>query len=135
MPYTIQHLKDNLVYITWNRTPGITEAQRFVAELDGIVRRAEQDLYFISDLRQGRIIDIRVIQMLSRLAQHENWGGSVAFTTDPVSRSFVNIFQGMILENKDRNGMFDEFEKAYAFLEQLRPGITAGIDWNDVLGG
>lgn len=135
MPYTIQWLKDNFVYITWQRTPGITEAQRFVAELDDIVRKAEQELYFMSDLRRGRIIDIRVIQMLSRLTQHDNWGGSVAFTTDPVSRSFVNIFQGMILENKDRNPMFDEFEKAYAFLEQLSPGITDGVDWDAVLDG
>ncbi|MCA9912299.1 MAG: hypothetical protein KC496_03085 [Anaerolineae bacterium] len=135
MPYKIQWLKDNLVYITWKRTPGITEAQRFVSELDGIVRNSEQKLYFMSDLRRGRIIDIRVIQMLSRLTQHENWAGSVAFTTDPVSRSFLNIFQGMILENKDRNPMFDEFEKAYSFLETLSPGITDGVDWESVLNG
>jgi predicted trehalose synthase len=135
-PYTIQQLKKNLIYIFWARTPGITEAHQFVRELQSLLDAEEENqLFFISDLRRGRIIDIRVIQMLSRLSQHEKWAGSVAFTTDPVSRSFVNIFQNMIVEHKERNMMFDEFEKAYAFLEQLEPGIMGDIDWQAVLAG
>jgi len=134
--YTIYRLKDNLLYILWSRTPTITEAQQYVAKLQRILdAQQETDLYFMSDLRRGRIIDIRVIQMLSRLSQHERWGGSVAFTTDPVSRSFVNIFQNMITEHKERNMMFTEFEMAYSFLEQLEPGITQDIDWTALLDG
>ncbi len=135
-PYQIHRLKDNLIYITWSRTPGINEAQQFIMELQQLLAAEECGaLYFMSDLRRGRIIDIRLIQMLSRLSQHERWAGSVAFTTDPVSRSFVSIFQNMISEHKERNAMFDEFEKAYSFLEQLEPGITEGIDWQKVLDG
>ena len=135
MTYSIQPLNNTLIYVTWHRTPSTAEAITYIDKLKQLLDATPNQLYFISDLRQGRIIDIRVIQSLSKLASHASWAGSVAFSSDMISRSFVNIFKNMVIDPNDHNVMFDEFEKARAFLEMLKPGITENIKWEAILAG
>ena len=133
MSYTIQHLSKELIFISWKGTPSTNVAKQFIKELHEIVNISDKAIYFMSDLRKGRIIDIRVISELGRLTQHKNWGGSVAFTNNIISKTFVKTFRKLSFNQQESNAMFDEFEDARAFLEHLKPDVTDGIDWLTVL--
>jgi hypothetical protein len=56
---------------------------------------APQPLYFLSDLRKGRIVGMRAIAELGKCTQHPKWAGSTAFTQNPISRLFVDSFRSM----------------------------------------
>src|SRR5688500_6457245 len=88
-PYTIQQVTPQLVYIKWLRNPSDAESHQFLYDLHNILERATQTQYFISDLRRGRIMSVRAINQLSQLVQHQQWGGSTAFSQNPISKMFV----------------------------------------------
>ncbi len=133
MAYEIQKLSEQLVHIRWERTPNFAQCQEFITELRDIVETSEIGLYFISDLRRGRIIDVKTIQRLSQLTQHENWLGSVAFTANPLSDIFAGTYRNMLVNKKESNTIIPEADKALAFLESLQAGLTDDIDWASVL--
>lgn len=133
MVYEIQRLSEKLVHIRWDRTPNHAQCQEFIVELRDIVEASEDGLYFISDLRKGRIIDVKTIQRLSELTQHENWLGSVAFTANPLSDIFAGTYRSMLISKKESNAIIPEADKALAFLESLQTGLTDNIDWESVL--
>ncbi len=62
--YRINIISNQLVYIAWDKNPLRDEAYRFIDDLTVILDDATQPLYFLSDLRHGRIIDIRAIQFI-----------------------------------------------------------------------
>jgi len=132
MAYQIQQLNSQLVYIRWLKTPDTQTSQRFLEELTSLVESASDGVYFMSDLRQGRIIDIKQLQQLGILSQHANWLGSVAFSENPLSNVFANTYHRMLTNNKERNLIVKEADKALAFLETLQEGITEGIEWKVV---
>lgn len=132
MVYNIRSMNKRLFYITWQRTPTSNEARGFLKDIKQLLDSADDLIYFISDLRRGRIIDMRIIQRLSALSEHPNWGGSSAFTQDAISRIFVSNFRRMIIKDQEKNGFFDRPEQALAFLESIEPGLTSEIPWNDM---
>ena len=133
MMYKIQQLNEQLIYIRWNRTPGDAECKAFMTELRALVHNNEKGLYFISDLRKGRIIDLDTINQLSRLTEHKNWLGSVAFTINPLSNIFAGTYRNMLIKEKEKNIIVPEADKALAFLESLQEGLTNDIDWEVIL--
>jgi hypothetical protein len=134
MSYHLMALNSRLIFITWERSPTHNEAQAFLHNLERWLNHATQPLYFISDLRQGRIVDIRVINQLGQLTKHPNWGGSTAFSQSPLSKIFVGSFQKMAHSAKETNSFFDMPEQAINFLEVIAPGVTQDIDWHAILG-
>ena len=130
--YMIQHIKPNLVYIRWTRNSKTADENLFIHELSNLLDNAEEVIYFISDLRKGRIIGMRAIYKLSQLTQHEKWAGSTAFSENPISRLFTNNFERNVA-NHDANVIYDHPEDAIAYLESLCTGITSNIDWIEIL--
>lgn len=133
MVYNIHSMSEKLIWISWERTPTSQEAGDFLNQLKKLLDDADGLIYFISDLRRGRIIDMRVIQQLGALSAHPNWGGSSAFTESPISKLFVGNFQRMVVKDAGKNSMFDQPEQALAFLEALEPGLTENIAWNEMI--
>jgi len=132
--YTIEQVTPQLVYITWLRNPTDAETQQFLQDLNKILGNATQAQYFISDLRRGRIMSVRAINQLSQFTQHKHWGGSTAFSQNPISKMFAGNFHRMSRDN-EHNSMFDQPEQAIAFLEALQPGLTSGVQWSELIGG
>lgn len=131
--YRINIISDQLVYIAWDKNPLRDEAYRFIDDLTVILDDATQPLYFLSDLRNGRIIDIRAIHLLSELTTHRNWAGSTAFSENPLSKLFTMTFRKGIFNDLDRNTFFATPEEAISFLEVLSPGISECMEWAKIL--
>ena len=105
----------------------------YIAELKQIFDTNEAGVFVMSDLRNGRIVDMRVIQQLSRLSQHKNCLGSVAFTKNPISKIFASDYRRFIPNEQELHTLVDTPEEAIAFLEGLKPALTQGIDWQKLL--
>lgn len=133
MIYQIQQLKSQLFYIQWFTTPNAKASREFLEELQNLVDVSSEGVYFISDLRKGRIVDVKTLQRLGVLSQNPHWLGSVAFSENPMSNIFANTYHRMLTNNKDRNLIVKEADKALAFLETLQEGITSGIEWEVIL--
>jgi len=133
MVYHFTTLHQTLIYITWKRTPSTENGKAFIQALQQILDQANAPLYFISDLRHGQIVDIRIIHQLIGLTQHPNWAGSTAFSQNPISRLFLGSFHKMLPAGLDKNATFDRPEEAIAFLEHLCPGLTSSVNWPYIL--
>lgn len=133
--YTLQRLSARLMFIQWHRTPTSESGNSFVQALQSLLNEAEEVQYFISDLRRGRIIDMAVINRLGNLTRHPRWGGSTAFSANPISQIFAQSFLKLASHPKDLNAIFDKPEDAIQFLESLCPGLTSepSLDWNAII--
>lgn len=138
--YECIQLKPNLVLLRWHRTPDIGDPieARFIRELRQMLDEAEVSIYFISDLRKGKMINALTLRRLGQLTQHRKWAGSTAFSADPVTNLMVNVFKryvkgGAILDN--RNLTWNTPEEAIAYLESLHLGLTQAVDWPTVIEG
>ncbi len=130
MAYEFHYLSPELVLITWARYPTLGEENQFLQEHTEQLENAEHPLYFISDLRQGRVITLGTINKMSQLAKYPNYGGGTAFSEDPISRIMVKSFRTLSREASEKTAMFDTVEEALVFLESLKPDITKDIDWD-----
>ncbi|MEP6985951.1 MAG: hypothetical protein ABI970_10145, partial [Chloroflexota bacterium] len=86
-------------------------------------------LYFLSDLRKGRIIDVSILQKLGSLTRHANYGGGSAFSEDVISSMFVGIFTKFADAEKGSSVFYKTISEALAYLEALKTGVTAPVDW------
>lgn len=136
MDYEIIKLTEELVFIRWLRTPGKDSKveDQYLSDLRRVLDESSKPLYFLSDLRQGRIADVRAIQKLGQLTKHQHWAGSTAFSSDPITALLVRSFKSFATKVNSRNEMQDTPEAALSFLETLKPGVTENIDWDQVIG-
>lgn len=86
-------------------------------------------LYFLSDLRQGRIVDVAILQRLGSLTRHSNYGGGSAFSEDVISSMFVGVFSKFADVQKGSSVFYKTIDQALAYLEALKPGVTTTVDW------
>lgn len=132
MHYVITPLTRTLYYIRWQRQ--ISESTRnepdFLDDLKNLLDTAETPIYFLSDLREGRIINHMTLQRLGQLTRHANWGGGAAFSEDPLTRRFVGVFARFSQPEKREGDMWKTPEEAIAYLESLCEGVTEGVDWD-----
>jgi len=133
MDYEILTLSPRLVFIRWHHSPISTTEKQFLVDLKTLLDEADMPLYFVSDLRKGRIINVQTLQKLAKLADHENWGGSTAFSQSPTTADFVRVFATLAKQSSIKDEHQDTPEGALAYLERLQPGITDGIDWAAIL--
>lgn len=131
-PYRIHHLKPNLVLIQWLHTPPdrSPEIKSWLDELRTIVYHAEAPVYFISDLRAGRVTDVNALFELSILSKHNNWAAGVSFSQSISSEVYVGLFARF---SKREQPLADSLEAALRMLEEQHPGLTADIQWATVL--
>jgi hypothetical protein len=134
MYYTLKHLTPNLIFVKWFRHPDDTENRHldmdYVKDLRTRMDAAESPLFFLSDLRQGRIENIRIVQRLALLTNHANYGGGVAFSKRDLSANMmVGLFSRFTENDKGERVFFETLEQALARLEEMQPGVTAAVDW------
>lgn len=134
--YEIIMLSDELALLRWYRTPakGAASTEAYLHEIKRILDQSTVPVYFLSDLRYGRIVDVRALQKLGQLTQHANMAGSTAFSSDPITALMVRAFRSFAYKADSRHEMQSTPEAALAFLEMLHPGITENIDWETVIG-
>lgn len=135
MDYQITCLTDELVLIRWFHTPLPNSSceDTYLAELGKLLDESPVPLYFISDLRKGRIANIRALRRLGRLTEHKNWAGSTAFSKDPITSILVRSFKTFAVSGTSRNEMQTTPEQALGFIESLKSGLTEGLDWAKIL--
>lgn len=132
--YVIQQLTDDLVYIKWHSSSTVGAAESsFISTLTALMNTSSCPLFIISDLRQGRITDVNIIKQLAGLTKHKNYGGSTAFGNNPLSSIFVGTFSILANQKANHKEMQDTPEAALIALEELKPGITTSVDWNELL--
>ncbi|MCU0512401.1 MAG: hypothetical protein MUE40_07505 [Anaerolineae bacterium] len=127
--FHIHPLKPHLILIRWQRTPSLEEEHQFVDELKHVLETATQPLYFLSDLREGRLTRPVVLNRLGQLTTHPHWAGSTAFGGGFRSAIYVGMFEKLAARKKDIKEIWDTAEDALAYLESIAPGITGDIDW------
>ncbi len=128
--YTLQQLNADLFFVRWYRrpVPDSKSETEYVAELRDQLNAVNHSLYFLSNLRRGRIVNVRILNELAELTHHPHYGGGVAFSDDNVSNMFVNIFSRLTDSEENRHVFHPSIEAAVAHLETLKPGISAGLD-------
>jgi len=133
--YRLQALTEELIFIKWYRVAGKATKTKgqFIDDLTQLLDQAEAPIYFLSDLRQGRLVDVNIIQKLGGLTQHENYGGGSAFSKDVLSEIFVGLFSRFAAPKQGESVFYENFEDALAYLESLKAGLAQNIDWQTVL--
>ena len=131
----MQQVTDDLVFIKWYKTAGANTKPEaaYLDDLSQRLRKSPHPLYFLSDLRLGRIIDVGILQKLGRLTRHENYGGGSAFSEDVISNMFVGIFSHFADAKKGTSVFYKTLPEALSYLEALKPSVTASIDWQDFI--
>jgi hypothetical protein len=132
--YSIHHLSNELIFIQWHRTASFSSEDAFLKAIRVLLEEAPQPLYFLSDLRKGRITTVRTLQRLSELTKHSNWAGSTAFSQQPSTKMLIGSFQKFAQRSTSKNEQHETLEEALAFLESLKEELTQGIDWAKYLG-
>lgn len=133
-PYELVQLAPDLVLIRWSRSPTAAEGYDFIQALHQLMDAAAVPQYFISDLRKGRITQADILQRLGQVTTHANWAGSTAFGGGFASKVYVGLFDRLRPTRTAAPEIWPHADEALAYLEKLKPGLTAGIDWQTVLG-
>ena len=125
--YSIRFLTPKIIFVQWYQTPmnGSLEGLQFIRDLNEIVNEADTVVYILSDLREGRLIDVVQIRQLSKITKNPNYGGSVAFADDYQTSVYAGLFATAAKRTEE---VQPDLAKALAHLEEIAPGVTAGID-------
>jgi hypothetical protein len=129
--YDLRQVTDELIFIKWYKTAtALTHPEsKYIEDLRNRLHTSPHPLYFLSDLRQGRIIDVSILQKLGSLTRHPHYGGGSAFSEDVISSMFVGIFSKFATAEKGSSVFYKRIDEALAYLEALKPGVTANVDW------
>jgi len=129
--YDLRQVTDELIFIKWYKTPNAftRPESEYIDDVQKRLKESPHPLYFLSDLRLGRIIDVGILQKLGSLTRHENYGGGSAFSEDVISSMFVGIFSKFADAEKGSSVFYKRIDDALAYLEALKPGVTTPVDW------
>lgn len=137
MDYEFLQLSARLYFIRWNDNPAIGSPSEthFLEEMRRTLDSAPQPVYFVSDLRNGRVSNAVVLRELGKLTAHRNWGGSASFSEDPTTHLMMNVFRKYSHRNlsEPRNQTWKTPQEAINYLDKLAPGITAEVDWDALI--
>jgi len=130
----MQLLRADFLLIRWLSAPaeGYQPQTDYIGQLRAYLEAAKQPIYFLSDLRHGRITDVRILQQLGKLTYHPMFGGGTAFAGDISAEVYVGVFSHFASRPKRVDTVHASLEAALAHLEKLKVGITEGIDWSCV---
>ena len=134
--YDLRQLTDELIFVKWYKTANeFTRPESdYIDDLRKRLADAQQPLYFLSDLRTGRIIDVGILQKLGALTRHANYGGGSAFSEDVISSMFVGVFSKFADAEKGSSVFYKTIDDALAYLEALKPEVTQSVDWQTFIG-
>ena len=134
--YDLRQVTDELIFIKWYKTANAYThlESEYIEDLRKRLTTSPHPLYFLSDLRKGRIIDISILQKLGNLTRHPNYGGGSAFSEDVISSMFVGVFSKFASAEKGSSVFYKTIDEALAYLEALKPDVTAPVDWQTFIG-
>ncbi|MBZ0308249.1 MAG: hypothetical protein K8I82_19445 [Anaerolineae bacterium] len=131
--YRFQKLSKELVYIRWEKTPNEKERDAFLKDIQRTLDESEGKLYFISDLRKGRISDLQSLrQLVQILLRSDKYAGGCSFSSDAKTKTLAGVFAKIADTQNVRDKDCETAEEALAFLETLCPELTKDIDWKNV---
>jgi hypothetical protein len=135
--YDLHQLTDELIFVKWYKTASTSAKpeSEYIEDLRRRLKESAHPLYFLSDLRQGRIIDVGILQKLGSLTHHENYGGGAAFSEDVISSMFVGIFSKFATAEKGSSVFYKTIDETLSYLEALKPGVTQTVDWQSFIAG
>ncbi len=135
--YDLRQVTDELIFIKWYKTANAftRPESEYIEDLRRRLKDSPHPLYFLSDLRQGRIIDVGILQKLGSLTRHVNYGGGSAFSEDVISSMFVGIFSKFADAEKGSSVFYKTIDQALSYLEALKPGVTTPVDWQTFIAG
>jgi len=75
MTYQIKPVSSELIYIKWyaNTDPRGKAEDTFITDLTTCLNHAPHPIYFISDVRAGRITDVSTLSQLAREHPFRPW--------------------------------------------------------------
>lgn len=129
--YTIRFLIPELLLIKWHQSPmqGAIEGLVFIDVLSEILEKSKQPIYVLSDLTQGRLMDVVQIRQLAKLTHHPHYAGSVAFG----GHYQTSVYGGLFATVANRGDeICQDLAQALTRLEALKPGITATISQTEL---
>jgi hypothetical protein len=129
--YDLRQLSDELIFVKWYKTANESthSESEYIDDLRRRLTNSAQPLYFLSDLRTGRIIDVGILQKLGALTRHVNYGGGSAFSEDVISSMFVGVFSRFADAQKGSSVFYKTIDDALAYLEALKSDVTQTVDW------
>ena len=129
--YDLRQVTDELIFVKWYKSANeFTHPEAdYIEDLRRRLSQSRFPLYFLSDLRKGRIIDVGILQKLGSLTSHPNYGGGSAFSEDVISSMFVGIFSKFADAEKGSSVFYKTIDEALAYLEALKPGMASAVDW------
>ena len=135
--YDLRQVTDELIFVKWQKTANaLTRPETdYIEDLRKRLKDSPYPLYFLSDLRKGRIIDVGILQKLGGLTRHVNYGGGSAFSEDVISSMFVGIFSKFATAEKGTSVFYKTIDDALVYLEALKPGVTQAVDWQTFIAG
>ncbi len=133
--YNLRQVTDELIFVKWYKTANASTKpeSEYIEVLRHLLKESPHPLYFLSDLRQGRIVDVGILQKLGILTKHENYGGGAAFSEDVISSMFVGIFSKFATAEKGSSVFYKTIDDALSYLEALKPGVTQTVDWQSFI--
>jgi hypothetical protein len=129
LDFEIHVLSAELLLIRWLQIARPESETAFIQALRQHLDNTASPLYFISDLRKGHITNVAALRRLGRLTEHPNWGGGVSYGEKLATDMYVDTFASLST-HKTGDHMAYKISDAVTFLEQLKPGLTKGIDWH-----
>lgn len=133
--YDLRPLTDELIFVKWYKVANaFTRPEvEYIDDLRQRLSESPHPLYFLSDLRAGRIMDVGILQKLGNLTRHANYGGGSAFSEDVVASMFVGIFSKFAAAEKGTSVFYKTIDDALGYLEALKPGVTSPVDWQSFI--
>jgi hypothetical protein len=133
MAYHLTLLSPQLVFIQPDAEPTREDDRVYLAEVRRLLDEASSPIYFLVDFRQYMTTNVSTINKLAQLSTHENFGGSVAFSSDRSRAVYTGLYASLSGVEGPRT-LSDDSYTAIGQLEALSPGVTQGIEWEKVLG-
>jgi hypothetical protein len=131
MDYRIYQLTPRIYFIRWLRQPNITSAMQWVKDLRGFLNQADASVYFVSDVRQGVVEDVRVLSHLAELIKHRNWGGGLSLSDSLSGDVYVQMY-GRLSGAGNQRDICRSPEEISERLNLAEAGIDSGIEWDSV---
>lgn len=128
MDFELHTLSDDLLFVRWRRDPTPASENALLSLLGMLLDEACNQLYLITDARDGILTSPRALRWMAELARHPQFGGAVAYGQKVVAGMYFDTFRRMAAPGDGLESMVQTVDEALDYLEALRPGITSAVN-------
>jgi hypothetical protein len=128
MDFELHTLSDDLLFIRWRHNPTPASENALLSLLGMLLDEACNQVYFITDARDGILTSPRALRWMAELTRHEQFGGAVAYGQKMAAGVYFDAFRRLAAPNDQQENMVQTVDEALDHLEALRPGVTSTIN-------